>query len=219
MIDLRKLDETVSGARGAHVRLLATVEAMTGGDERELSLLPGWTRGHVLTHLARNADSHTGLFAAAARGEIGDQYPGGVEQRNDDIERGAGRPIGELVDDLRRSIRGLEQAWAAATAPAWEGRARSPFGGEMNVRDLPFRRWREVEVHHADLGLGAFTYDDWSPGYVRRELDRETRTWASRRPMGMTSLPQAAQALTPARRVAWLLGRYATEELPGVIWA
>ncbi len=218
-MDPRTLHETVTGCAAAHQRLLATADAMTEVEARADSLLPGWTRGHVLTHLARNADSHIGLFAAAARGEVGDQYPGGLAQRRDDIDVGAGRPIDELVDDLRRTIWRLDQAWAGANAATWDGRARSPMAGDMLIADLPFRRWRETEVHHADLGMPAFTIDDWSTGYVRRELDRETKAWASRRPMGMTNLPPAALALTPARRTAWLLGRYQSPDLEHITWA
>ena len=192
---------------------------MNAAEAQAPSLLPGWTRGHVLTHLARNADSHIGLFSAAARGEVGDQYPGGVDQRRGDIESGADRPLAELIADLQQSVDRLEATWAAATETAWDGRARSPLGGEMRMADLPFRRWREVEVHHADLGMSGFTFDDWSTGYIRRELDRETKAWASRRPMGMTNLPPAALALTPARRTAWLLGRYQSEGLEKITWA
>ncbi len=218
MIDRRTIDETVDGGRAAHQRLLATIEAMTDDDARAESLLPGWSRGHVLTHLARNADSHVGLFAAAATGSVADQYPGGVAGRGRDIEAGADRPIGELVADVRDSIGRLEASWAAATDLAWSGRARSTVGDEMTMAGLPFRRWRETEVHHADFGLAGFTFDDWSSGYVRRELDRETKSWASRRPMGMTGLPPAALALTPARRVAWLLGRFEPEGLEKITW-
>src|SRR5207248_9667831 len=60
-----------------HRRLLEVIEAMTDGDVRRASLLPGWTVGHVLTHIARNADSHVRRTDAARRGEMADQYDGG----------------------------------------------------------------------------------------------------------------------------------------------
>src|SRR5439155_7551235 len=47
----------VDGCIGAHRRLLATLEVVDDATARGLSQLPAWTRGHVLTHLARNADS------------------------------------------------------------------------------------------------------------------------------------------------------------------
>ena len=49
-------------------RLLATADALTGDQVREPSLLPGWTRGHVLTHVARNADGLRNLLIWARTG-------------------------------------------------------------------------------------------------------------------------------------------------------
>ena len=46
-------------------RLLATATALGDAQVREASLLPGWTRGHVLTHLARNADGMINLLSWA----------------------------------------------------------------------------------------------------------------------------------------------------------
>ena len=74
------------------------------------------------------------------------------------------------------------------------------------MADLVFIRWREVTVHHADLGLG-YSWSDWDTEYVRLELARLNMLWASRKPMGMTDLPPQAMAVTPHQRVAWLLGR------------
>ena len=104
------LNEHVSGCAAAHQRLLGALENLTDGDCRQDSLLPNWSRGHVLTHLSRNADSHVNLLQAAVRGEVGNQYVS-VEQRNGDIESGATRSAEELVMDLRLSIYGLEAAW------------------------------------------------------------------------------------------------------------
>jgi maleylpyruvate isomerase len=39
------------------------------------------------------------------------------------------------------------------------------------VAELPFRRWREVEVHHVDLDLG-YGPADWPDAYVEEELAR-----------------------------------------------
>ena len=104
MIPTRDLD----GCRAAHDRLLTLIDGITDDDCRRPSLLPGWTVGHVLTHLARNADSHVRMFAAADRGEIADQYVGGQEGRGSDIEAGAGRPA--LTGRRRRT---------ALRSPGW----------------------------------------------------------------------------------------------------
>src|SRR4029077_20917204 len=49
-------------------RLLASAGALTDTGVREPSLLPGWTRGHVLTHIARNADGLGNLLRWARTG-------------------------------------------------------------------------------------------------------------------------------------------------------
>ena len=199
------LNEHVSGCAAAHQRLLGALENLTNDDCRQDSLLPNWSRGHVLTHLSRNADSHVNLLQAAVRGEVGNQYVS-VEQRNGDIESGATRSAEELVMDLRLSIYGLEAAWASANEKAWQGQGRTLRGNVIEMSSLVFLRWREVEIHHADLNLG-LSYDDLTPLYVRLELDQQIMLWRSRKPMGMTDLPEIAKKLSPSQRLAWLMGR------------
>jgi maleylpyruvate isomerase len=210
--DQRELDAVVAGCASAHQRLLATLDGLDDASVAEPSLLPGWTVGHVTTHLARQADSVTRVLEAAARGEPAERYPGGPQQRTADIEAGAPRPAREQADDVRRTIWRLESAWASVPAEGW-ALTGTLMGQPETVSDLPFRRWREVEVHHADLGRAGFSWDDWSEGYVRRDLRRAEMSWAARRPMGLTALPAGALALPPRRRLAWLLGRLRVDGL------
>jgi maleylpyruvate isomerase len=208
------LDDAVAGAAAAHQRLLATIDDLTDDTARQPSLLPDWTVGHVLTHIARNADSLIRVFDAAGRGEVVDRYEGGKESRNREIETGAGRSAGELVDDVRSTIWRLEQAWAGASETAWQGRSRETGGYEIPVTDLPFARWREVEVHHADLGLG-FGFDDWSEAYVAAELETELPKLADRLPSDVPDpAPEIRQRFGDPRLLAWLLGRWTSPELP-----
>jgi maleylpyruvate isomerase len=198
-VDPRELDRDDAGAADAHQRLLAHLERLeeAGADPGAPSALPGWTVGHVLTHLARNADSHVRMLDGLA------QYEGGVEGRAADIEAGARRPFGALVADVRRTIWTLEMRWAAQ--PDWTGIAHRTFG-DGPLADLPFLRWREVEVHRVDLDAG-YGFADLPAEYVRLELRRMEMLWAARRPMGMTALPGEALAAAPHERLAWLLGR------------
>ena len=81
-------------AVAAHGRMLTSASRMTGGDCRGPSLLPGWSRGHVLTHWAQNADGQSRMLLAAMRNKVAMQYPGGDARRDRDIETGADRPRG-----------------------------------------------------------------------------------------------------------------------------
>jgi len=161
-------DIDIDGCAASTAALLQTIGGLTDADARRPSLLPGWTIGHVLTHLARNADSVVRMIEAAQRGEVATQYAEG--QREREIEEGAGRPARELVDDVAHTAIAVAQVWAATSDDAWERGMTRVRAGDCPLRLIPLRRWREVELHHADLGL-AFGYDDLSPAYVERELN------------------------------------------------
>lgn len=208
---MRDLDRDLAGAARAHRAVITTLQDLGDDQARQPSMLPGWTVGHVATHIARNADGHIRMLQAAARGEVGVMYPGGREQRTNDIEAGARRSAAELVADVTATAAAIEASWAAMSPDAWSGRGDT-ISGEVVVSDLPFIRWREVAVHHSDLGMGV-TWADWDAEYVRVELARSSMLWASRRPMGMTELPQQALAVAPHHRVAWLLGRAQIDDL------
>ena len=76
------------------------------------SLLPGWTVGHVLTHLARGADAYARLLTWARTGaEPPAETP--------DLAAGAKRPLREQVEDLRLAHDRFADAGAAMTAEAW----------------------------------------------------------------------------------------------------
>lgn len=201
---LPEITAAIEGVRRAHRALLAGLDGLTDAQVGQPSNLPGWTVGHVLTHLARNADATRGMIAAANRGEQAPMYPS-AEHRRADIEEGAGRPAAVLVEDLAATCAALESAWASLTATGWAG-AGVMGGSTRPVVDFPALRWREVEVHRADLGLG-YAWTDWPDDYVRQDLRRMAMLWDSRKPMGMTGLPEAARRAGDHRCLAWLLGR------------
>ncbi|HMJ78340.1 MAG TPA: maleylpyruvate isomerase N-terminal domain-containing protein [Iamia sp.] len=195
------LDEHLTGVRDATAALLDSLAGLTDADAREPSLLPGWTVGHVLTHIARNADGVRGMIEAATRGDVVPMYPS-VEARQEGIETGADRPAADLVADVRATAEGLDASWPAGGAPAWQGNGVT-LAGLLPVAEMPFRRWREIEVHRADLGL-AFTWADWSAAYVERELPVALAGTPERTPDGR---PVQVGGDDPRHVLAWLLGR------------
>ena len=209
---MNDLDRERAGAAGAHLALVNVLQHLTDQQVPQPSRLPGWTVGHVATHIARNADGFTRMLEAAMAGEVGEMYPGGRDRRTHDIEAGSTRPASELAVDVADSAANLEATWAAMPASAWQAKG-AMIARDVTMSDLPFMRWREVTVHHADLDIG-FAWSDWEAEYVRLELVRSTMLWASRKPMGLTELPPQALAVTPHHRVAWLLGRAEIDGLP-----
>ena len=167
------------GCRLAHTKLQAAIADLTDGQVASPSLLPDWTVGHVLSHIARNADAMSRRITAALRGETVDQYVGGADGRIAEIEAGAARPADEIVADVRRSAERLDALFATLPADGWTRPVRTVGGGEHPLALLPFRRWREVEIHLVDLGLGP-TPEDWPSDLVDLMLPRLTASLAER---------------------------------------
>lgn len=202
------------------------------GDDacRQPSLLPGWSRGHVLTHLARNADGQARMLEGTRIGEIRDQYPGGDRAREDDISKGAERSAAEIVYDLTAAQARLELVWRSLDQDFWHRQTRARAGIRPASASV-WARWRECEIHHVDLDLG-YQPEDWPGPFVDTLLPRVIaglpQRLAARIPVllvgsdgsaGLPPGPIAKQAatdgeadpvtLTGARSglLAWLLGR------------
>jgi maleylpyruvate isomerase len=133
--------------------LRASAERVSDQQAREPSLLPGWSRGHLLTHIARNADSLRNLLIWARTGVPTPQYSS-PEERSRGIEGGAGRSAGELLADLDASAAALDAEAARLPDAAWAAQVRGAQGNEHAGWYTLWRRLTEVEIHHVDLGVG-----------------------------------------------------------------
>jgi maleylpyruvate isomerase len=195
----------------AQERLMATIERLTDEDARGSTLLPGWTVGHILTHVARNADSHRRRAEAATRGEIIEQYAGGFAGRADEIEVGSGRSATELVAEVDQSATLLRSAWEHTPERAWLNPTRDVGGRERPLNSLPSRRWQELEVHVVDLGLGP-THREWSDDFIEAWLPGLRASLPGRLPEG-AKLPTN---LDERDELAWLYGRLDRPDLPAL---
>ncbi|HET6627538.1 MAG TPA: maleylpyruvate isomerase family mycothiol-dependent enzyme [Nocardioidaceae bacterium] len=164
---LAHLDETAV----ATSRYLEALTVLTDEDARAPSLLPGWSRGHVVTHLARNADGLANLLIWARTGVETPQYPS-WEQRNLDIDSGADRSAAELLEDsVTAADRFLEEA-SRMSGDAWDRPVRTLSSSRMfPARDVLRSRRTEVEVHHADLGTG-YSPADWPADFTAMLIGR-----------------------------------------------
>ena len=129
----RTLNIHVAGCAESHQRLLQSLDSLTDDQCREPSALPGWTRGHVLSHLARNAESHVHVLQCAARGEVGEQYVGGAKARKEGIESHANDSAESLVNAVRKSIYALEGQWAATNSEGWQGHGVNSAGASKGA--------------------------------------------------------------------------------------
>jgi maleylpyruvate isomerase len=184
------------------------------------SRLPGWSRGHVLSHLARNADALVNLLTWARTGTETRMYTSPTD-RADGIEAGAGRALPEQLADLAAAGERFAAAAAAVPPDRREFTVLSGQGRQIPAREVPWLRVREVWLHLADLDAG---YDiDAIPGAVAWALAADVAGWMSSRTEATAELRAAGQADpvrlghgekpdttiegSPQRIAAWLTGR------------
>ena len=174
-------------------RLLDTARVITEPDLRAPSMLPGWTRAHVLAHLARGADAMRSLLVGARSGQ---DRPGYVsaEARQADIEHGAGMRADELMADLADSAMALRTIARQLPDEGWRVPVRILDSAPFPAAQLLTRRLVEVELHHCDLGAG-YVPADWLAAFAAMELAEPMR---SQRADRLTST-RKAEPLAPVR--------------------
>jgi len=155
-------------------RLLGTARLLSGPELREPSLLPGWTRGHVIAHLARGADAMRNLLVGARAGQDRPAYVS-AEARAADIEHGAGLEPKELMADLADSAMALRTISKQLPGEAWQFPVRIGDSQRLPAGQLLTRRLVEVELHHCDLGAG-YGPGDWPAAFAAMELAEPMRS-------------------------------------------
>jgi maleylpyruvate isomerase len=200
---LRELSDQIDQATQ---RLLGTARIITDPDLRVPSMLPGWTRGHVLAHVARNADGMRNVLVGVRTGQDRPAYPS-AEAREADIEQDAGRRATEHAADLASSAMALRTVARQLPDIGWQVPVRMLDGTDFfPAAELLTRRLAELELHHCDLGAG-YGPGDWPAFFAGMELAEPMRSWRQDR----LSYPEVAP-LRPAHRPAsWQRGR----PLPG----
>ena len=161
---------------GATSLLHTSAERMSDQQAREPSLLPGWSRGHLLTHLARNADGLRNLLIWARTG-VPKPFYRDLDERSEAIERGAGRSAAELLADLDGAAAALDAEAPRLPEAAWAVHVSGVTGEEHPAWYALWRRLTEVEIHHVDLGVG---YDpaDWPEAFATYCLEQTAASFA-----------------------------------------
>jgi maleylpyruvate isomerase len=183
------------------------------------SALPGWTRAHVLTHVARNADAMINLLTWARTGVRTPAYAS-REQRDADIEAGAHRAPAEIRADVVESSDRLARVVRAMPESAWSVHVQNAQGRDLLATDIPWLRAREMWIHAVDLDVGA-SFADMPAPMVATLLTDVTAAMGEKPDCPALHLtapdgsvwdvgdPAAATTVTgPAPSLAaWLLGR------------
>lgn len=144
----------------------------------EPSRLPGWTRAHVVAHVARNADALGNLLTWARTGVVTHMYES-AEQRERDIEESANESAEVLRFDLDDAERRFAVAVASLPADAWWVEVRTRQGRTVPAAAATWMRCREVWVHAVDLDAGA-SFADFPERFVHAFLDEVTAGYTAR---------------------------------------
>ena len=194
-MDFRDFSEPaveIAGLRTGHDALIATISA-SAPHPTAPSLLPGWTIGHVLVHVAHNADGYRSVHAGRPQYES-------YDARDRAIDAEAGRPLDEIVATMAVAHTALVDAFEA----------EHDFGRPVQMLVRPSQpglmilgRRREIEVHHLDLDLGRQPADI-DTDYVERDVTMLAAWWEAK---NRAPLPHDVAAGPPLDRWMWLVGR------------
>jgi maleylpyruvate isomerase len=208
--------------------LVASAGRLTDDQARGPSLLPGWSRGHLLTHVARNAEGGTRLLGWARTGVPSYEYRS-VAARSAAIEEGSGRPAAVLAKDVRATAAAFAAAAAAVPPDAWAHEVTWTTGERTPAEEIVRSRLGEVMVHHVDLNTG-YGPGSWPAAFVADFLPLAAGAFRDNPEVPMairltaTDTGRAYQAGagaadgvavrgTEADLLAWLLGRSSVAHL------
>jgi len=199
-------------------RLLQLVEGMDDAAARGASALPGWTRGHVLTHLARNADALVNLLTWARTGVEHPMYASKAD-RDIDIEEGAPRSLWLLEQDIVAACGRFAAAATGLGDTAWQAEV-TMTGRSVRACEVPWKRVGELWVHMVDLDLG-LDFSDVPADVVDRLISDSLSFFPGPLPalhltVGNRSWDIPGDGLvhsvsgTPGGALAWVTGRSAS---------
>ncbi|MGW3624670.1 maleylpyruvate isomerase family mycothiol-dependent enzyme [Streptomyces sp. NPDC000880] len=174
----------LASVREATDRLLTAAAGLDDSGGAAPSRLPGWSRGHVLAHLSRNADALVNVLE-------GRPMYVSSETRDTDIERDAHRPLATQLADVRESAARFQSA--SAVPADWSRTVELRNGIKDAAAGVPFRRLAEVELHHVDLNIG-YELEDLPEEFTDREIVFLAQRFSGRADVPPTRIVAAGKA-------------------------
>jgi maleylpyruvate isomerase len=225
-MDRRDVSVTLPWMGAGTELLVRAVDALPDDAFWAPSALPGWSRAHVVAHLARNAEALTRLATWARTGIETPMYASS-EQRTAEIESSAQASADKLRSELVSTAGDFDAALAALDDETWQAQVRSALGRAIPGTEVPWMRVREVWLHAVDLDAG-ITVADLPPAVIDALLDEVTVTLSARdgcpaarlapsdrdRSWSLGSGPDTLELRGDAACVlGWLVGRTARAEV------
>jgi len=188
------------------------------------TLLPGWTRRHLVAHVGYNAAALCRLLDWAASGVETPMYAS-PEQRAREIEEGATLPPAAIRNLFTHTAARLSERWRNLPASAWQALVRTAQGRPVPASETVWMRTREVWIHAVDLDNGG-RFGDFPDAVLESLLADVVGQWRMReRGAGVrlciddrptidvqeSSPPTSQVSGTPAAVVRWATGRGAVD--------
>jgi maleylpyruvate isomerase len=191
------------------------LDELSDADLEHDSMLPDWTRRHVVAHLGYNADALCRLLDWAATGIETPMYAS-VEARAAEIADGATASPAALRNQFERGVARLNEKWRDLPDAAWDAMVRNSQGQAIPAAATVWMRVREVWIHAVDLNAGA-RFADFPEAVLDGLLDDIVGKWSadSAGPLELEIAGRPSIALGRGAAVPTVRGR-----LPGVVqWA
>lgn len=144
-------DQLLDRLKAAADNVSLKVDGLADADVVVPTELPGWTRGHVLAHLAHVSNAVARQIEYALRGERIEFYDGGTGGRTQAIEMNAGHAAAEHREYISTALTRAFLVLDALDESQWTLPVSYRDG---DVRGVALAYWRELVIHLADLQLG-----------------------------------------------------------------
>ena len=186
------IDSVRAWIGSATTRFLGDTLGMSEPAWHAPSRLPGWTRAHVATHVARNADR----IAAVLNDPDADYDHRDTHAELLALESGADRSAVDLQLDVDSSASELDRVGRAVAD--WSRPVRVN-GKARPLATLTLLRLHEICAHHLDLGIEAGTTAD--------DIDTDASVWLLRFVLGCSCREyQEAMTITSSSGLTATLG-------------
>ncbi|HSZ40836.1 MAG TPA: maleylpyruvate isomerase family mycothiol-dependent enzyme [Trebonia sp.] len=165
----RRPEQTLDWMRDGTRRLLAGIENLPDDALAASTMLPGWDRRYLLSHVAANAEALRNLVHWARTGEERRMYASAAA-REEGIKAGTAKPTGELRAWITESAAALADDLDTLPDHAWEATILTAQGLTRTASEIPWMRVREVYVHTVDLDTGT-GFGDLPAGFLAALCD------------------------------------------------
>ena len=142
------------------------------------SLLPGWTRRHLIAHVGYNARAVARLVEWARTGVETPMYASDT-QRGEEIAFGSTLPARALRHLVEHATVHLNVEWRDLDESGWKARVVTAQGRTVPARETAWMRAKEVWVHAVDLDNGG-SFLDFPAEMIDGIIADVFRVWARR---------------------------------------